>query len=329
MRLPPFVACGVILAATQIPLAVAADPAATATGPLEIGSPAPAIDIDEWIHPGTVHPVREFHAFTPGTVYVIEFWATWCPHSREAIPLLSALRRRHGRDVVILAVGADPPEQLRGFLGDDDPDARELAAQAGAYCIVADTDGSVHDSLMTPFLETELPTAFIVGRSGLIEWVGHPLEIEEPLTRVVDGTWDRSAFAVDWTARQMSRRTVDRALVLVAEERIAEAVAGLDAFAANDATVPAAANDMAWTLVLQSVYTRLPDPVLAAAQRAAERCVAREPTNGNFLDTLAHVLAVRGRLDEAIATERRAVEHGGDEADTFRAYLRQLEAGRR
>jgi len=81
--------------------------------------------------------------------------------------------------------------------------------------------------------------------------------------------------------------------------------------------------------VLQSVYARLPDPVLAAAQRAAERSVAREPTNGNFLDTLAHVLAVRGRLDEAIATERKAVEHGGDEADTFRTYLRQLEAGRR
>lgn len=327
MRLPTFFTCGVILAATHMSLAVAADP--PAGQPLEIGSAAPALDVDDWIHPGTVHPVPEFHAFTPGTVYVIEFWATWCPHSREAIPLLSALRRRYGRDVVILAIGADAPEQLRGFLGDDDPDVRQLAAQAEAYCIVADTDGSVHDSLMTPFLETELPTAFIVGRSGLIEWVGHPLEIEEPLTRVVDGTWDRGKFAAEWAARQMSRRTVDRALVLVAEERIAEAVAGLDAFAANDATVPAAANDMAWTLVLQSVYARLPDPVLAAAQRAAERCVAREPTNGNFLDTLAHVLALRGRVDEAIATERLAVEHGGDEADAFRAYLRQLEAGKR
>lgn len=329
MRLLPFVACGAILAATHLPLAGAADPAATAAKPLEIGSPAPALDVADWIHPGTVHPVPTFQAFTPGTVYVIEFWATWCPHSREAIPLLSALRHQHGRDVVILAVGADAPEQLRGFLDDDDPDARELAARAGAYCVVADPDGSVYDSLMTPFLETELPTAFIVGRSGLIEWVGHPLEIEEPLARVVDGTWDRGAFAAEWAARQASRRTVDRALVLVAEQKVDEAVAALDAFTAHEATAATAANDLAWTLVLQSVYTRLPDPVLAAAQRAAERSVAREPTNGNFLDTLAHVLALRGRLDEAIATERKAVEHGGDEADAFRTYLRQLEAGRR
>ena len=103
MRLLALLAGGAILAATPLSLALAADPAVTAAPRLEIGSPAPALDIDDWIHPGSVHPVPPFRAFTPGTVCVIEFWATWCPHSREAIPLLSALRRRHGGDVVILA----------------------------------------------------------------------------------------------------------------------------------------------------------------------------------------------------------------------------------
>lgn len=330
MRLAVLLVCVSILLQAGVRRASAIDPASiTLPETLRIGDPAPDIAAADWVHHGTVRQPQPLEKFQPGTIYVIEFWATWCPHSRAAIPLLASLQKKHVRDVAILAVGVDPAEELRGFLTDGDPDVRALAAEAGTFCIAADPKGSVYESYMDAFMEAELPTAFIVGRSGLIEWVGHPLEIDEPLTKIVDGSWDRPAFAKEWARRQAPKRTVDLALRLIAEDAADEAAAALDAFAADPETTPEGLNELAWTLVLQSVYGRLPDPVLDAAQRAAAQSVARQPTNGNALDTLAHVLAVRGRLDEAIATQKKAVEHGGAEADTFRTYLRQLEAGKR
>jgi len=330
MRLPVLIACVSIFLHAGVRPASAID-LETISLPttLRIGDPAPDIGAADWIHPGTERPAQPLERFRPGTIYVIEFWATWCPHSREAIPLLAGLQKKHRRDVAILAIGVDSADELRGFLTDGDPDVRALAEEAGTFCIAADPRGAVYESYMVAFMEAELPTAFIVGRSGLIEWVGHPLQIEEPLTKIVAGGWDRPAFAKEWTRRQAPKRTVDLALRLIAADAADEAAAALDAFAADPETTPEGLNEFAWTVVLQSVYGRLPDLLLDAAQRAAAQSVARRPTDGNALDTLAHVLAVRGRLDEAIATQKKAVDLGGTEADTFRVYLRQLEAGRR
>ncbi|MEP0348334.1 MAG: TlpA family protein disulfide reductase, partial [Rhodopirellula bahusiensis] len=38
-----------------------------------------------------------------------------------------------------------------------------------------------------------IPTAFIVGKDGHVEWIGHPMSIDEPLEAVVSGDWDRAA----------------------------------------------------------------------------------------------------------------------------------------
>jgi thiol-disulfide isomerase/thioredoxin len=321
--------CGVILAIHAGRTAVAEPAATTPATTFGIGSPAPSIDVTDWIHPGSVRPVQPFNAFAPGTIYVIEFWATWCEHSRAAFPLLAKLQRTHPRDVAIITIGLDLPEDVRGFLSDSDPDVRELAAEAGMCCIVADVDGSVQESYMDAVLEAEVPAAFIVGRDGRVEWIGHPLEIEEPLERIVAGSWDRVAFAAAWKQQQLPRQLVHRVLLLIGEEKVDEAVEEIDRVIADDKTTVSTLNEIAWTLVLKSVYGPLPGAVMQAAERAATKCVEHDPTDANALDTLAHVLAVRGRLDAAIATQRRAVEHGGADAGTFKKYLRQLEAGRR
>ena len=38
-----------------------------------------------------------------------------------------------------------------------------------------------------------IPCTFIVNGQGLVAWIGHPLELEEPLAAVLDGTWDLAA----------------------------------------------------------------------------------------------------------------------------------------
>jgi thiol-disulfide isomerase/thioredoxin len=284
-------------------------------GTLAIGARAPALDIDDWVHPGTVRPVAPLTAFEPGKIYVLEFWATWCQYSRAAVPLLASLQERYADDgVVVIGVAVDAPESLRGFLADADPDVRDLAALAGRYCLAVDPDGSVQTAFMDAISEQSLPTTFIVGRDGLIEWIGHPEDLENPLGRIVEGTWDRAAFADRWARLQSGP-----------DAKVAEAAALLDRFAADHAADALALNEAAWVVVERSDYGPLPDAVLAAAERLAEQSISLAPTDGNHLDTLSHLLALRGNVTGAIETQRRAVAHGGADADRFRDYLTQLE----
>lgn len=298
------------------------EPAAT----LEIGDRAPDIAIDDWVHPGAVRPVAAPDAFEPGTIYVLEFWATWCPHSRAAVPLLAALQERHADDgVVVIGLALDVPGSLRGFLTDSDPDVRDLATVAGRYCLAVDPDGSVQESYMDAIRESAVPTAFIVGREGLVEWIGHPADLGEPLGRIVAGTWDRAAFAARRARLRAAAACVVDARGLLADGRTAEAVALLDRFTTDHAADAEALNEAAWLLVDRVGPGLLPDEVLAVAQRAAERSVGLDSTDGNHLDTLAHVLALRGDVDAAVDAARRAVATGGD-AGRFRDHLADLEA---
>ena len=67
--------------------------------------------------------------------------------------------------------------------------------------------------------------------------------------------------------------------------------------------------------------------LLAAAVAAARRGLDREANNGSLLDTLAHLLARQGHLDEAIAMQRKAVERATDEQrPAVAAFLAELEA---
>jgi tetratricopeptide (TPR) repeat protein len=35
-----------------------------------------------------------------------------------------------------------------------------------------------------------IPTAFIVNKDGKVAWIGHPMEMDKPLEKIVAGTWD-------------------------------------------------------------------------------------------------------------------------------------------
>ena len=47
-----------------------------------------------------------------------------------------------------------------------------------------------------------IPTSFIVGKTGLVEWIGHPMNLDKPLEQIVADKWDRAAFLVQLREEQ-------------------------------------------------------------------------------------------------------------------------------
>lgn len=208
---------------------------AEAPQPLTIGSPAPALDVEHWISDGEgrFEPITDFES---DRVYVVEFWATWCGPCIASMPHLVELQKEFAdRQVQVISISDEDMETVDAFLkrpytarkaaatktaeADDDGDEdggedekKEVAATVepstygeltSAYCLTTDPDRSVFTSYMKAAAQNGIPTSFIVGKSGLVEWIGHPMRMDEPLLQVVDGTWDRDEFAEEFKREQM------------------------------------------------------------------------------------------------------------------------------
>jgi thiol-disulfide isomerase/thioredoxin len=169
---------------------------------LTIGSLAPPLDIQFWIQQGggKFPQVKQFEA---GKVYVVEFWATWCGPCIRSMPHLVELQKQYGDgQVQIISVSDETPEEVNEFLqrpaGEQDGQSVTFQELTSAYCLTTDPDGSTNQAYPMAARLNGIPCAFIVGKEGRVEWIGHPMEMDEPLAQVVDGRWDREAFAATY-----------------------------------------------------------------------------------------------------------------------------------
>jgi thiol-disulfide isomerase/thioredoxin len=194
---------------------------------LDIGSPAPALDIEHWFHDHD--PVT---AFEPGTTYVVEFWATWCGPCVASIPHLAEIQKRHADDLVVISVSDEDPEVIETFLDREQGDA-PLRETTSGYRLTTDPDGSTKNDYMRAAGQRGIPTAFIVGKTGQIEWIGHPMRMDEPVAKVISGEWDRAAFAAELEEDKRVRERTRGVAQLIQENRFTDAIAAFDAVIAD------------------------------------------------------------------------------------------------
>ncbi len=209
--LASFLTSAIVMAAATSGVASAAD--------LGIGSKAPALDIEHWIQEGdkAFKPVTKFNE---GKVYVVEFWATWCGPCIGSMPHLAELQNQYrGQGVQIISVSDETLEEVNDLLGKDHPEVGKTFAEiTSAYSLTTDPDRSVYDDYMEASKQQGIPTAFIVGKSGLVEWIGHPGNMDGPLEQVVNDSVDRDAFKAELKLQQELQEQMQKMAAMAARQ---------------------------------------------------------------------------------------------------------------
>jgi thiol-disulfide isomerase/thioredoxin len=171
---------------------------------LTLGSKAPKLAVKKFIKGDAVK------GFDKDKIYVVEFWATWCGPCRATIPHLTKLQKQY-KEVTFIGVA---------ILEEDQDKVGEFVEKMGDemdYRVALDqvpedgegSDGAMVKNWMEPAELSGIPASFIVNGDGVIAWIGHPGQIDDPLEQIVAGKWDVAAEAKKAKALAAERKKLE------------------------------------------------------------------------------------------------------------------------
>jgi thiol-disulfide isomerase/thioredoxin len=173
-------------------------------GPPGLGSPAPVVDLGEWIQ----GPPVDLAARKGKAVTVLEFWASWCAPCIDAIPHMTELQHKYAdKGVRVVGVTTKDPGNTKKMV-------KRLVKKMSAkldYAIVFDESGKAYDAFMTASRQESIPTAFVIDKTGDIAWIGHPdAGLDDALAQIVAGTYDvqkaKKLFDIDMRIEAAAQR---------------------------------------------------------------------------------------------------------------------------
>jgi len=264
--------------------------------PGKIGDAAFSLKDLEWVKG---NPVK----IEPGKIYIVEFWATWCPPCRTSIPHLTDVAHKY-KEKNVLAVG----------ISKEDIDVvRPFVDKQGAkmdYNVAVDPTKNVTKGYMTAFGYRGIPHAFIVDDEGKVVWHGHPMaDMESVLDKVLAGTFDAMVYAAKKAEEQEKQKASTRAYKAYFNKirgggTMEEARGVLDKWI--DEASESMLNSLSWQ-ILTEVEENKRDKRLALEAAEKANTIA-EGKNAHVLDTYALALFQNGKVKEAIAMQEKSLE---------------------
>ena len=309
------------------------------------GMPAPKIQLAQVVHG------PEFSGTKDGTVYVLEFWATWCGPCLRAMPHLSELQTHYGDKVHFIGITDEDAETVERFLKRKRGDG--TWADVIGYTLAVDKEQQTNVNYMGAAGLLGIPRSFIINQQGQLAWVGLPTDMVQPLQQIVSGTFDIESAAASFQIQQQldvplanrdfaaaldvltqylqdhpedvkyGRMKLDMLLILERSDELAAYAADFLKIHRDSGPL---LNVIAWKLTESASAG---DAVLETALQAALR--ANELTEvpvADVLETVARAYYVRGDLDQAIEWQQKAVD--ADQAvERYQQLLEQYQSERK
>lgn len=270
---------------------------------LWVGSSAPELTIAKFIKGDSVD------SFEKGQVYVVEFWATWCGPCIAAFPHLSETQADYGDDVRFIGVNVWEREQ-----GQERMDMVEAFVEKQgdrmSYTVAIEDGSSMADNWMTAAGQGGIPAAFIVDASSKIAWIGHPMQIDEPLKSVVSGNFDSAAAGADAWSNQVLMagfQTMAQSLQSGEDIETARKIGNIlidDHFAEDSGGL----NAVAWMLLNSKAEEIGMKDYQTALKAAAIACTLTEWKDWGVIDTYALGMHKTGDTVSAIKWQKKAIE---------------------
>jgi len=200
------------------------------------GDKAPEIKVSKWMQGNAIKSYKK------GTVYVVEFWATWCGPCIKSIPHINQLSIKFKGKAEFVGVSIweekeDLENRTAKFMKDMGKDMTYRVAMDAA-------DDFMATNWMEASFSNGIPTAFIINQEGLIAWIGHPMDMDEPLAQIVDKKFDLAASRAEYEKLVEKDQENNRELAKLGEAeklykdgKVSEALAILNELAAKDSQI--------------------------------------------------------------------------------------------
>lgn len=304
----------------------------------DLGDDAPPLKVEKWIKGGPI----DLKDGKGKSVYVIEFWATWCAPCRASIPHLTKLQQEFkDKGLVVIGVSVDK-EAKRNTRKDVEPFVETMGEKMAYTIALDDTDAATQAAYMDAFIFDGIPTAFIVDKAGKVVWAGQAEDeggkpswanLDKAVKDVLEGKYDLKAAQKDDKERRVvaeKQRKVRKSmsayfeLVSASEKPEGAEKAGQEAFAAIGEKDGEMLNEFAWKLLTdEGIKFRDLKLALKAGKAAYD---ASEGKNAAIADTYARALWDNGEKGKAIEMQKKAVKLAADD-DEMRKELEETLKG--
>jgi len=312
---------------------------------LKVGDPAPKLQTGKFVQGD---PVTEFK---PGTAYIVEFWATWCGPCKASIPHLNETYLKFkDKGLVVIGQDCweQDDAKVEPFIKSM---GEKMTYRVALDDKNGSEKGKMSDTWMKAAGRNGIPSAFLIDTNGLIAWIGHPMSLKETtIEAVLAGTykakevaaaeekekaqidslraeiktavtakdWDNAGTALDELAKVTSGDATQANYISTTRFNV---LVGKKDFAAAFKVAKQIGDDNKDNAIYQNMVAlmlttddSIEHPDLDLAQTLSQRAVdlAKDPVSkGLYLDTMARIQFMKGKKDDAVALEQKALESVG------------------